>query len=80
MTVSQQIQDFSDRFGKNIIVAGVSWRYYQLGAGPPVFWLTGGLRRAALGFAFMEKLAAQHMVIAPGNLPVRTVSVLSNVC
>lgn len=34
--------------------------------------LTGGLRRAALGFAFLERLAARHTVIAPDYPPVRT--------
>jgi pimeloyl-ACP methyl ester carboxylesterase len=29
------------------------------------FWLTGGLRRAALGFALMKRLAENHMVISP---------------
>ncbi len=33
----------------------MTWRYYRMGAGEPILWLTGGLRRAALGFAFMER-------------------------
>lgn len=70
MTVLEQMNCFSDRYGKKINVNGVTWRYYRLGAGTPIFWLTGGLRRASLGFAFMEKLAARHTVIAPDYPPI----------
>lgn len=73
MTVFEQVNRFSDQFGKMINVNGVTWRYYRLGVGTPIFWLTGGLRRAALGFAFMEKLAAYHTVIAPDYPPVQTI-------
>lgn len=51
----------------------VQWRYYRLGAGSPVLWLTGGLRRAALGAAFLEQLATRHTVVAPDYPPVRTI-------
>jgi pimeloyl-ACP methyl ester carboxylesterase len=72
MTILEQMNHFSDRFGKNIMVNNTTWRYYGLGAGAPIFWLTGGLRRAAFGFAFMERLAARHRVIAPDYPPVQT--------
>lgn len=72
MTVLEQLKCFADRFGKTVSVHNVSWRYYRLGQGRPIFWLTGGLRRAALGFAFMEKLAERHTVIAPDYPPVQT--------
>jgi pimeloyl-ACP methyl ester carboxylesterase len=35
-----------------------------------VLWLTGGLRRAALGAASLERLAAAHTVVAPDYPPV----------
>lgn len=72
MTLLEQMNCFSERFGKKIIVNNTTWRYYRLGEGAPVFWLTGGLRRAALGFAFMEQLARCHTVIAPDYPPVKT--------
>ena len=73
MTILEQMDHFSDRFGKQVIVNSTTWRYYRLGAGAPIFWLTGGLRRAALGFAFMEKLAINHTVIAPDYPPVQSI-------
>ena len=73
MTILERMTQFAGRFGKTVIVNGANWRYYRLGAGAPILWLTGGLRRAALGFAFMEKLAARHTVIAPDYPPVQTI-------
>lgn len=52
---------------------GTTWRYYLLGTGAPILWLTGGLRRAALGFAFMERLARGQAVIAPDYPPVMSI-------
>jgi pimeloyl-ACP methyl ester carboxylesterase len=78
MTILEQIQHFSDRFGKNVIVNNTTWRYYCLGAGSAILWLTGGLRRAALGFAFLERLAAHHAVIAPDYPPVQTIDEFMN--
>jgi pimeloyl-ACP methyl ester carboxylesterase len=74
MTISEQMSHFSNRFGKGVIVNNTTWRYYRVGAGAPILWLTGGLRRAALGFAFMERLAARHTVIAPDYPPVQTIN------
>lgn len=73
MTVVEQVSHFSDRFGKQVIANGTTWHYYLLGAGAPIFWLTGGVRRAALGFAFMEKLSTNHTVIAPDYPPVQSI-------
>lgn len=73
MTAADQVEHFSGRFGKSLVMGDVEWRYYRLGAGTPVLWLTGGLRRAALGFAFLERLAAHHTVIAPDYPPVRSI-------
>lgn len=73
MTILEQMNHFSDRFGKNVIVNNTTWRYYRLGAGAPILWLTGGLRRSAPGFAFAERLAARHTVIAPDYPPVQTI-------
>ena len=73
MTVWQQMNHFSDRFGKQVKVNDTTWHYYRLGAGAPILWLTGGLRRAAFGFAFIERLATRHSVIAPDYPPVQTI-------
>lgn len=73
MTIVEQMNHFSDQFGKEVIVNGKTWRYYSLGVGVPIFWLTGGLRRAAFGFAFMERLAIHHAVIAPDYPPVQSI-------
>ncbi len=59
---------------EQVLVGDVLWHYYRLGAGPAVLWLTGGLRRAAIGSEFLERLAAQHAVIAPDYSPVLTVA------
>lgn len=73
MTISEQMNHFSNRFGKEVIVNNTTWRYYRVGAGAPILWLTGGLRRAALAFAFMERLAPRHTVIAPDYPHVQTI-------
>jgi pimeloyl-ACP methyl ester carboxylesterase len=72
MTILEQMNHFSDRYGKKVIVNGTTWRYYRLGAGTPIFWLPGGVRRAAFGFAFLKSLAIHHTVIAPDYPPVQT--------
>jgi pimeloyl-ACP methyl ester carboxylesterase len=74
MTILEQMNHFSDRFGKKVNVHNTTWRYYRLGTGAPIFWLTGGLRRVAFGFAFLERLAARHIVIAPDYPAVQTIN------
>jgi pimeloyl-ACP methyl ester carboxylesterase len=64
-SILAQMRRFSAAYGKELTVAGTRWRYYRLGSGPAVVWLTGGLRRAALGFGFMELLASRYTVLAP---------------
>ena len=73
MTVLEQMNHFSERFGKKATVNNTTWHYFRLGTGTPIFWLTGGLRRAAFGFAFMERLANRHTVIAPDYHAVQTI-------
>ena len=73
MTVLEQIKAFADRWGKQVLVNNTTWQYYRLGAGTPILWLPGGLRRAAFGFGFMERLANSHTVIAPDYPPVQTI-------
>ena len=73
MTILERTNHFAAEFGKQVVVNNITWRYYRLGAGPPILWLTGGLRRAALGFAFLERLAARHTVIAPDYPLVQTI-------
>lgn len=70
--IREQIRRFSAAFGNEITVAGTCWRYYRLGEGPALVWLTGGLRRAALGYGFMELLASRYTVIAPDYPPLKT--------
>jgi pimeloyl-ACP methyl ester carboxylesterase len=72
MTIVEQMNLFSGQYGRSVSVNQTTWRYYRLGAGAPILWLTGGLRRAALGFAFLERLATRHLVIAPDYPPVQT--------
>jgi pimeloyl-ACP methyl ester carboxylesterase len=74
MTVLEQMRHFSQQYGKAIEIDGKRWRYYRLGEGAPLLWLTGGLRRAAQGFGFMERLAAHRTVIAPDYPPVMTIA------
>ncbi len=73
MTIQERMRDFAERHGKTIRSDDVAWRYYRLGNGAPLLWLTGGLRRAALGYAFLERLAAHHTVLAPDHPPVQTI-------
>lgn len=73
MTVLEQMNRFAQQFGKQVVVNDIRWQYYRLGTGTPFFWLGGGLRRAAFGFAFMEKLAERHTVIAPDYPPAQTI-------
>jgi pimeloyl-ACP methyl ester carboxylesterase len=73
MTILEHMNHFSDRYGKSVSINKTTWRYYCVGAGAPILWLTGGLRRVALGFAFLERLATCHLVIAPDYPPVQTI-------
>lgn len=66
------MQRFADAYGKDLTVQGTRWRYYALGQGPALVWMTGGLRRAAFGFAFLERLARRHRVVAPDYPPLMT--------
>jgi pimeloyl-ACP methyl ester carboxylesterase len=74
MTVSDPMERFARQHGKHMVVGGVPWCYYRLGAGTAVLWLTGGLRRAAIASAFLERLATRHTVIAPNYAPVLSVA------
>lgn len=72
MTILERMNNFAERYGKKVIVNNTAWSYYRLGQGAPIFWLTGGLRRAAFGFAFLERLATRNTVIAPDYPPVQS--------
>ncbi|MEW1807265.1 alpha/beta hydrolase [Pseudarthrobacter sp. NPDC080039] len=61
---------FTEAYGRELTVGNVQWRYLRVGTGPPVLWLTGGLRRAALGCSFLGQLASRHTVVAPDYPPV----------
>jgi pimeloyl-ACP methyl ester carboxylesterase len=74
MTVLEQTRRFSEQFGKTLTLPNTTWRYYSLGAGAPILWLTDGLRQAAFGYAFMEELAHRHTVIAPDYPPMQSIS------
>lgn len=66
------------RGARRLAVGGVDWRYYRLGTGSPLLWLTGGLRRAAVGEEVLERLAETHTVIAPDYPPIRTIAQFLN--
>jgi len=36
MTGLEQMNRFSDRFAKKVIVNNTAWRYYRIGAGTPI--------------------------------------------
>lgn len=76
--VLQAMQAFSQRHGRDLQVGSTSWRYHALGQGPAVLWLTGGLRRAAFGFGFLERLARAQCVIAPDYPAVMTFPEMSD--
>ncbi len=74
MTISDQMERFAGHHGKHVVVEDIPWCYYRLGAGTAVLWLTGGLRRAAIASAFLERLASRHTVIAPDYAPLLAVA------
>ncbi len=63
--IIERMDCFIGAYGRGISSRGASWRYFRLGDGPAALWLTGGLRRAAFGYRFLERLADGHTVIAP---------------
>ncbi|MBN2258169.1 MAG: alpha/beta hydrolase [Anaerolineaceae bacterium] len=73
MEIQEAVRSFKDRYGKSVESGGVVWPYYRLGQGTPILWLTGGLRRAALGYSFLKGAAKQHTVIAPDYPPMQHV-------
>lgn len=73
MSIRDQIRDFEQRYARQITVQGSGWQYYRLGQGPAVLWLTGGLRRTALAFDFLERLSKRYTVITPDYPPVMTI-------
>lgn len=77
-SILQSIRQFAEQHGRDLTVQSTRWRYYTLGRGPAILWLTGGLRRAAFGFAFLEQLARTHRVIAPDYAPVMTFREMAN--
>jgi hypothetical protein len=70
--VLAQMRRFTGEHGKTLTVAGLRWRYHRLGTGPAVVWLTGGLRRAAFGYGFLELLGRRYTVLAPDYPPLQT--------
>lgn len=73
MGVLEQAARFAVDHGRTITSGGSTWSYYRLGTGPVIVWLTGGLRRAALGFALLEDLASDHTVVTLDYPPMRTI-------
>ena len=60
--------------GKSIKVGSIVWQYYKLGnSGTVLLFLTGGLRRARFGYAILEKLSAEHTVLALDYPPVESI-------
>jgi pimeloyl-ACP methyl ester carboxylesterase len=73
MTILEDMTSFAQQYGKQVTVNQLPWRYYRLGTGTPILWLTGGLRRAVFGYAFMQRLAIHHTVVAPDYPPAHTI-------
>jgi pimeloyl-ACP methyl ester carboxylesterase len=71
--VLEQAARFADDHGRTVTSGGLTWSYYRLGTGPVIVWLTGGLRRAALGFALLEDLSSDHTVVTLDYPPMRTI-------
>lgn len=71
--VLEQAARFADDHGHTVASGRSTWRYYRLGTGPVIVWLTGGLRRAALAFALLEDLSSDHTVVTLDYPPMRTV-------
>jgi pimeloyl-ACP methyl ester carboxylesterase len=69
MSILEKMDSFERKYGKTVVVNQKRWCYYRLGRGTPILWLTGGLRRAALGYSLMELLAQRYSVIAPDYPP-----------
>ncbi|HEY3409580.1 MAG TPA: alpha/beta hydrolase [Propionicimonas sp.] len=74
MGVLEQAASFAADHGRAIDNGAFTWTYYRLGSGPAIVWLTGGLRRAALGYALLTGLASDHTVITLDYPPMRTVA------
>jgi pimeloyl-ACP methyl ester carboxylesterase len=74
MTILEIMSGFEKKYGRRLLCCGHEWQYYRLGQGTPILWLTGGLRRAALGYSFLTKLAGRHVVIAPDYPPTSSVA------
>lgn len=70
MNILAQVCGFEEKYGRSLSLDGCDWRYYRLGRGKPILWLTGGLRRAALGYSFFSLCAKHHTLIAPDYSPL----------
>src|SRR6516225_8377864 len=62
MTILEQMNHFSDRYGKSVIIDNTTRRYYCVGAGVPILWLTGGLVKF-ISHPEAEWLEAIHAVM-----------------
>ena len=73
MGVLEHAARFAADHGRTVTSGESTWNYYRLGSGPVIVWLTGGLRRATLGFALLEDLSSDHTVITLDYPPMRTI-------
>ncbi len=73
MGVLEEAARFADDHGRTVTCGGLTWRYYRLGTGPVLVFLTGGLRRASLGFALLEDLSSDHTVVTLDYPPMRSI-------
>lgn len=65
---------FERNYGEKLKIGNIVWNYYQLGnVGTVLLFLTGGLRRARFGYAILEKLSAEHTVLALDYPPVESI-------
>ncbi|CZQ99585.1 alpha/beta hydrolase fold-1 [Trichococcus palustris] len=74
MYSKEEALGFERKYGKKLKIGSIVWQYYKLGnAGTVLLFLTGGLRRARFGYAILEKLSAEHTVLALDYPPVESI-------
>ncbi len=65
---------FEEKYSKSITAGINHWKYYKLGKSKEVvLFLTGGLRKASIGFEFLEELAERYTVITADYPPAETI-------
>jgi len=74
MNLLQKSRVFQEKYGKEIKIGECQWKYYRLGEGEEViFFLPGGLRKAAVSCEVLEELAKEFVIITIDYPPVKTI-------